>query len=221
MKILVGVPLYQENQIHPVTNACLKSLDEYSKKSDAECCFETVRVCGTSSLFARNYAAAYIGKSQASELTWQKPAYDFFFSTDGDMGFSAESILRLTAAFRELKALKKFPGIVGGAYSKRNSGSHLLVSGKFEIPGKAPANLWLPYWSHGLQEVDWCGTGSMLVPRETLESMPYPWFRSYIVTKNDASTMTTEDLSICMDVKQKGLSVWVDCDNRFAHFPHY
>ncbi len=216
MKVLVGVPLYQENQIHPITDACLKSLN-----SKTECIFETVRVSGTSSLFARNHAAAYVGNNAASELTWQKLNYDYYFSTDGDMGFSAESILRLIKLHEELKSQDKKPGIIGGAYSKRGMQADLLVAGNFEIPGKAPFKFWLPYWSHGSLSVDWCGTGAMLLPRETLEALPYPWFRAHVVPQGNITSIITEDFSICMDVKQKlGLSIWVDCDNRFAHFPH-
>jgi len=219
MRVVIGLPLYQANDICPLTQQCLQEAEAYNKQQDL-IYFEIRKVTGTSSVFARNFCAGAM-----CEKTKQKLNYDYFLSIDGDMAFSVNSILRLIRRYEEIKAgVGKDIGILGGAYTSRGArnAGRLVAGGWGSTVGIAPEEFWLPYWMdlHALK-VDWCGTGFMLIPKDVLEALEYPWFRSYVIDRGDESSLTTEDLSICMDVKSKlNRSVWVDCTNRIAHIPH-
>jgi hypothetical protein len=217
-QIVIGLPLYQLSDLRTMTQKCLQKVNEYNNQKEKEYEFDIRQVTGTSSLFARNYCA-----SNMQEQTKQKIPYDYYLSIDGDMAFSVDSIIRLVEKYEDIKGEGKNIGIIGAAYAGRgNENADKIVAGNFcEVPGIAPSNLWLPYSCIECKEVDWVGTGFMLIPKDVFEALPYPWFRSYVVSKDNLSSLTTEDLSICMDVKQKlNRSIWVDASNRIAHIPH-
>ena len=223
LKVTIGLPLYQENQLCKGTAESLNKVLQYNKDPGRK--FETVlnRAVGTSSLFGRNYCASTIfGTQNHSERTWQKLTYDYYLSIDGDMMFSLNSIMRLIDKFEQLKTEGKNPGVIGGAYGSRSIlYPNKIMAGKFTIPGRTPEHLWVDYDEWNCIECDWCGTGFMLIDKSVFETLPYPWFRAPAVTDGDISTLITEDYSICMDVKVKlNKSIWIDCTNRIYHLPH-
>jgi ABC-type lipopolysaccharide export system ATPase subunit len=110
--------------------------------------------------------------------------------------------------------------ILGGAYPGRNkNNSHKLIAGYFsETQGDIPIEKNLDVSEIEIKEVDWTGTGFMLIPSSIFESLEYPWFRSYVIKKGDQSALSTEDISICMDVKNLlNKKIFCDCGIRVAH----
>jgi hypothetical protein len=224
IKICVGLAVY-DGKVPQLVSESLRALETYnnshSKKIPRAFVFEQVTVTGTSSFFGRNLAA-----SKGILKIKQNLPYDYYLSIDGDIVFTVNSIIRLVEKYRELKK-KRFQslpiGILGGAYAGRSEkNSHKLVAGYFtETKGDAPIEKYLDYDCMDCKEVDWCGTGFMLIPKDVLESLEYPWFRPHIIVKKDEASLSTEDISICMDVKEKlRRSIWVDCSNRVSHLIH-
>lgn len=222
-KIVVGLPSY-DGRVAPQCKASLEKLQAYnnshSAKTPHEFSFEIRIKAGSSSLFLRNHAA-----SNGDKRIKQKLNYDYFLSIDADMAFSVESIIRLVQSFEALQRGKGGTdvGAIGGAYSGRGSvNSHLLVAGDFdEVAGEIPPSKWLSVETNGLHKVDWCGTGFLLIPKDVLEALEYPWFRSYAIEKKGMAELCTEDVGICMDIAGKlHRTIWVDCDIRIAHLIH-
>ena len=75
--------------------------------------------------------------------------------------------------------------------------------------------------STGLMEADWVGGGCLLVKKEVLENTPYPWFHYPVkeITKNGNihRKLIFEDIGFCMNVKDAGYRIYVDCDTEVKH----
>jgi hypothetical protein len=217
-KIRIGVATY-EPKFHPETARSLRLLADYNKQGEAggknPYAFEVSHCYGTSSVFGRNYAAA--SKNDCSIR--QKLTYDYLLSIDSDMTFTVENIDYAVSLLKD----SENAGVVGGAYCGRTvKDSHLLVAGYFEKDhqGSNPLELWLPFTSKGVREVDWIGTGFMLIPKHVLEELDYPWFKLYTIIKDGKANLTTEDIAISMDIKNSGYKILLDCDNRIGHCIH-
>jgi hypothetical protein len=219
-KICVGVPTY-DGKINPETLKCLESLDVYNnthgKGKELPYVFEVRRAFGSSSLYLRNTLAG-----MGSTKTRQKLPYDFYLSIDADMVFNVGNIINLVKTYERLKKSRSTAsiGIIGGAYIGRGPViCTKICAGHFEgVPGHSPYGKWLPIDTMGVKEVDWTGTGFMLVAKDVLESMDYPWFRANVIVKDDDSNLTTEDIGISMDVKKSlRRTVYCDCSNRIGH----
>ena len=75
---------------------------------------------------------------------------------------------------------------------------HLIVNGK------------------GLATVQWSGTGWMLVKREALEKLSYPWFY-YSVDGTDVKDNTMHDLNFCYDLRKVGYPIYIHPKIRVGH----
>lgn len=62
----------------------------------------------------------------------------------------------------------------------------------------------------GLREVDWVGTGSLLVRRHVMETIKYPWFEHTLPG-------TGEDILFCHKARKAGFKVHVDLDLVVGH----
>jgi hypothetical protein len=84
-----------------------------------------------------------------------------------------------------------------------------------EIPG-------LPRNDIGLIEVDYSGLGLMIMKREVLESLNYPWFKSWEVHwKNEngeeCADIETDDIGFCKRVRKNGYKVFIDPECFVGH----
>lgn len=218
IKVVIGIPLYQKSDLHPITQQCIQAIFNYNNQPGQSYYFEERECTGTSSFFSRNFLA-----SKGSNKIKQKLDYDYYLSIDGDMGFTINNIIRLIKKYEEIKSSGRAIGILGAAYPGRGlENSNKLIAGNFsKVLGHNPLELYLPYDAIECIEVDYVGTGFMLIPKDVFESLEYPWFRSYVINVGDENSLTTEDLSICMDVKEKlERTIWCDCSNRVAHLFH-
>ncbi len=66
----------------------------------------------------------------------------------------------------------------------------------------------------GLLECDAVGTGGMLIQREVLEQVGYPWFEEGKTTAEAIG----EDLFFCKKAKKLGFSCWIDLDHSMEHY---
>ena len=202
----MGLPVYDGK-------LCKQTADTIQKlKACKEIDFDVVSVTGVQSYRGRNVSAKAIADGGGG-LAKQKMPYDYLLTMDSDMAFDVSNVKRLIALEKD---------IVGGAYGSRDGSHDKIVAGYWDkIPGSSPQNKWLNFYDFGLKEVDWCGTGSLLIKKEVLETMEYPYFTLELtIDENGCRELASEDFSFCMNAKKAGFKIFCDLDNRFAHLKH-
>ena len=54
------------------------------------------------------------------------------------------------------------------------------------------------------------GFGILLMKREVIESLEYPWFKPLYRTIGNTYDFSSEDASICQLINEKGFNIYVD-----------
>jgi len=142
--------------------------------------------------------------------------YSHYLFVDYDVSWTVSAVKKL---------LKHHLPIVSAAYVSRssnrcfNAGRYTLVPGN---PGE-----WVGRQSKGLNEVDWVGAGFLLVEREALEQMEYPWFRHVTIPYMQPASIEdyveyhqfecNEDVGFCMNAAAAGFKIVLDCDAYVNH----
>ncbi len=104
-----------------------------------------------------------------------------------------------------------------------------IVSGLYHMkksPHQPVSAIYTNYGTHkaypictdfqGLVECDIIGCGSLIVTREVLEKIGYPWFK-YIDWYEDGSEISTEDVHFALRARQEGFRVWTDTTIQVGH----
>jgi hypothetical protein len=196
MKILIGLPLPFDIDC-PGRQSMSKVLKE---KSNLE--ISGMVATGANIWQLRNRIAG-----SGSQKIYQSLNYDFYLSTDWDIRYSLKDIENLVN--------RKSP-IVSGAYARK--GNPLLIhagSWKDEIIGLR--GKYLPSNLTGIQEVDWVGGGFLLIRRDALETMEYPWFRSELIKYGDCQEATSADFGFCINAKRHKIPIHIDYDCKVEH----
>jgi hypothetical protein len=133
--------------------------------------------------------------------------WDYIMMLDDDMILPNDAILRLMAHRQP---------IVSGLYYRRNQpicpvmlrnspdgGSRQWIT-EFKVPD--------------LMEVDYVGSGCMLIHRSVLLTVPQPWFE-WKVDRMDLpeKERMSEDFSFCQNARNKGIKVLVDTSVQCIH----
>jgi len=132
--------------------------------------------------------------------------YDYLFSVDSDIILPKDSLKKMIEHDKDM---------VTGIYIQRIPGTHTIeVYGVPEEGGMTH----IPYdmiKGQGLVEVAGCGFGCVLIKRQVLDGVEYPYF--VYQSALDHSDTVSEDVYFCMRVRDKGFKVWVDtsilCDH--------
>lgn len=124
------------------------------------------------------------------------------FYMDDDMTFPKDALMQLLA--------DDVP-IVSGMYVKRFPPFWPVPMRRVTKQGYTSV---LEYCD-GLQEVDVVGGGCLLIKREVLEAITYPWF-DYLSPKHRGKPVT-EDVPFCEKVKAAGIPILVDFDVKCGH----
>jgi hypothetical protein len=119
--------------------------------------------------------------------------------------------------------------VAGWYLQKRRDGKRIAACGYWDVNPKyrhiaqlsdeklmqAPRN------EKGLVEVDYAGFGLMVMKKGVIESLEYPWFRSWVFEwEEDGIAMAdimTDDAGFCLRAKEKGFRVYVDPEVRLGH----
>lgn len=203
MKLRVGIPYAKRSGISLETKNGILSL---KKCKDFE--VETVYVQGSNLIRSRN---ALINK-EISDLIHQKPqGFDYILCLDSDIGFSSAHVLQLLA--------HKKP-IISGLYPHKTK-SGCGVAGFLNEFGGIDRHIDFNH-SYGADKIDWVGAGFLLLERDILERLEYPWFRSELVrfTDEDGNVhqqQTAEDIGFCLNARRQGIDIWLDCDCKLQH----
>jgi GT2 family glycosyltransferase len=113
---------------------------------------------------------------------------------DSDMMHPPDAIHRLWATGK---------GVVGANYFQRFDKTRPMHGGV------------LLNKSGNLQQVDWVGTGCILIRRRVLEQMSPPWF--FYDTQTWSNAMDGEDMLFCRKAKRCGFDSWVNADMVVDH----
>jgi len=207
MKLKIGIPFAKHGRI---TDATLKSVNDL--KNSGEFDVDIVAQQGSNVPRARN---AMINKEK-SNLIYQKiEGFDYFLCVDADTGFTVDKVKQLLAHDLD---------IVSGAYVHKHDKQRIVAGWFAEIEGISLMEDRVEIDRTGLFEVDWCGAGFLLLKREALEALPYPWFTcieiEYDSPNGKCAQVTSDDLGFCMKARQNGMKIMLDADCRVAHVPH-
>lgn len=207
MQLKVGIPFAKHGRITDVT---LKSVNDLKTCDDFE--VEVVAQQGSNVPRARN---AMINGEKSNLVQQKLTGFDYFLCVDADTGFTVDHVRQLLAHDLD---------IVSGAYVHKHDASRIVAGWFGEIEGISMMKDRVALDKTGLFEVDWVGAGFMLLKREALESMAYPWFScseiSYQSDKGPCAQVVSDDLGFCMKARANGKKIMLDADCRVDHVPH-
>lgn len=151
--------------------------------------------------------------------------YDYTMWIDSDMVFNSDDFFKLLES-----AEKGFP-IMSGLYLINNESyaavekwdeDYFLQNGAFNFISKNDI-LAKKYADDPIIKVSYNGFGFMLIKKEVLDSMEYPWFRPNFVTMTSEDgdgvikDFTSEDASFCINAAKKGYPTWVNTEVILGH----
>lgn len=207
MKLRVGVPFAKHGMVTKETMNSLRTLEQCP---DFET--EVLMTQGSNVPLARNNMV----NNNRSNLVHQKlDGFDYLLCVDADTGFTPDHIHQL---------LKHDLDIVSGAYPMKLHADRFAAGWFGEVRGLSPMDSRVPIDSTGLLEVDWVGCGFLLVRREALEAIPYPWFSydeaRYVSDKAECAVAISEDIGFCLRAQNSGFKIHLDADCRVEHVSH-
>ena len=140
--------------------------------------------------------------------------YDYIMFIDSDVIFKPEDLKNL---------LEMNVDICSGAYLM-NGGTHypivehfdnsyFLSNGTFKfISCEELKQYKTPF------DVEYCGMGFMLIKKNVIEQLTYPWFYANMFNFNDTvKEFTSEDVSFCMSLKKKNFKILINPNVRVGH----
>lgn len=207
MKLKIGVPYAKHGR---VTEETLKSLNDLVKSQAFET--EVVFQQGSNVPRARN---TMINGEQNNLVSQKLEGFDYFLCVDADTGFTVDHVKQLVA--------HDLP-IVSGAYPHKHDTTRHAAGWFREVEGISPMHDRVEIGTTGLIEVDWVGAGFLLLQREALERMPYPWFTcievEYDTPNGPCAQISSDDLGFCIKAKRHGETIMLDADCVVDHVAH-
>lgn len=143
---------------------------------------------------------------ESSQKVWQTIGKEFshYLFVDSDVGFTPE----------HLKAILALNCDVACCPYLRHGSKTVYQVGTFSEPGLIKERFTND--RKGIQVVDWCGGGFLLVKASVFGRIPYPWFRYGILEKDGMAELISEDLCFSMALKAANINIWCNFD-----FPVY
>lgn len=136
--------------------------------------------------------------------------YTHYLHLDSDIAFEVEDVMRLLA--------HDVP-IVSGAYAYR--GDREKATAGFWAISEGDTGAYVSLSKGGLQRVDWCGAGFLLVKREVFEQLKCPWFCHPLSTFEHGgvsySIESGEDQGFCIKAARAGYEILLDSDCVVSH----
>ena len=69
--------------------------------------------------------------------------------------------------------------------------------------------------------VEYTGMGWMLMKKDVIEQLKYPWFYHELYKNDNFVEMLSEDVSFCRNLKKAGFDIYVDLDVRVGHYKSF
>jgi hypothetical protein len=192
------------SRISTMTRASLERL-----KGCEDLSFDVVLAQGSNIVRNRNAAI----NSESSCAIHQKIPFDYLLCLDSDIAFTADDVRRL---------LSHGLDIVGGAYQKRERIDLMCAGYWYEGIAGISSDASCPGWrEEGPKKVDWIGSGFLLMKKEVLERMEFPWFRYELVRFQQKGVpqqmCTSDDFGLAMNAVRAGYEIWLDCSCKLEH----
>jgi hypothetical protein len=198
------VPYPNHGKVHSRT---LKSIAEAKECRDYY--LGGVEIRGTSISTSRNLG---INRGESDATTQRLTGFDYFLSLDADIVFTSKDIKALIAHDKD---------IVSGAYTYRGNTSK-YVAGNFDNRGIITDGGFADKaLRHGLERVDFVGAGFLLIKRDALNRMAYPWFYESIISYLDngipKAQIVGDDIGFCLGAQRAGFDIYCDFDCAVEH----
>jgi len=150
---------------------------------------------------------------------YQKPfngeiKYDYIMFIDSDIIFSVEDFDKL---------IKMNNDISCGAYLMDGGTKYAIVenmndddfekNGCFNFISKNDLSKYNEPF-----RVDYCGMGFMLIKKNIIEQIEYPWFYPKIFNfNNNICEFTSEDVGFCLKLKEKKINIYINPEIKVGH----
>tara|TARA_Y100000591_G_C21704022_1_gene629779 strand:+ start:253 stop:909 length:657 start_codon:yes stop_codon:yes gene_type:complete len=150
---------------------------------------------------------------------YQKPfngeiKYDYIMFIDSDIIFNVEDFDKL---------IKMNNDISCGAYLMDGGKNYAIVenmtnedfekNGCFNFISKNDLSKYQEPF-----KVDYCGMGFMLIKKNIIEQIEYPWFYPKIFNfKNNICEFTSEDVGFCLKLKEKKINIYINPEIKVGH----
>ena len=142
--------------------------------------------------------------------------YNYLFLLDSDCEPPRDCITKLLEYDKDIVG-SVCPGIVEGkvVYTAAMIDEAAIKAGgphKYMMHGPKSEDL-----PKGLVEVDAMGATGVLIKREVIEKMKYPWFK-VLYTPDGEDIRSGEDFFFCAKAKELGYKIWADFDLIQKHY---
>lgn len=140
--------------------------------------------------------------------------YDYIMFIDSDIIFKPEDIKKL---------LSMNTNIACGAYLM-NGGTHYPIVEHFDNEYFLKHSTFKFTSLQDLRNkkkpftVEYCGMGFMLIKKNIIEQLTYPWFYANMFEFNDnIKEFTSEDVSFCMSLNKKNFKIFINPEVKVGH----
>ena len=152
-----------------------------------------------------------------NQLPWDgKLKYDYQLWIDSDIVFDTEKFYRLVAMDKDIAC-----GWYMTEDGKTTSVAHWLEEDDFAKNGGVMNHETGESISRRRKAftVDYTGFGWVLIKEGVFENLEYPWFapKMQVFDSGEVQDMCGEDVSFCLDAKEKGFEIWCDPKIRVGH----
>ena len=153
----------------------------------------------------------------SKQIPWDgKLKYDYQLCVDSDIVFNTESFYRLIAMDKDIAA-----GWYMTEDGNTTSVAHWLEEDDFKNNGGVMNHETGETMSKRRKPftVDYTGFGWVLIKNGVFENLEYPWFapKMQVFDSGEVQDMCGEDVSFCLDAKEKGFEIWCDPKIRVGH----
>ncbi len=133
--------------------------------------------------------------------------YSHYLFIDSDIGFTAGHVEALLAMTADVACCPYLRHVSKTEYHTWLFSEPGLISHRFTAATK------------GIQKVDGCGGGFMLVKTPVFNRIPYPWFRYGLLEKDGCAEIIGEDICFSMAVNAANINIFCNFDFPVFHKP--
>jgi hypothetical protein len=189
-------PYYSE---YDLPKSCLPALREAGIKFEDQAC--------QGPYIAQSRNALVNGESSQDIKQDVGNKYSHYLFIDSDISFTPTHVKSLMAINAEVACCPYL----------RHGSDTIYQVGTFTEPGLVKERF--DSRRKGIQVVDWCGGGFLLVKAEVFSKIPYPWFRYGLFEKDGMAEIIGEDFCFCMALNKANINIWCNFDYPVYHRP--
>lgn len=156
---------------------------------------------------------AFVAKSRNSGVTASQVRFQtlpkhitHYLFLDSDIAFTVADVRA---------AMAHDAPILGLPYFRHEGDGTYQAAGAMSAQGQL--SLFLKAGIKGLQRIPFIGAGFLLVKREALETMAYPWFHHRVLNIEEMSENCGNDVGFCLAAREAGIPILCDFDRPVYH----